>query len=94
VPAIIAKHIVLIFLNKQFIIICFLFTIYLYPNPKEIRVATDETWTAISENDWCMLTPANGVGSVVCVIKAVSRICIKNVMGKLLSIRKVVKVLR
>ena len=57
----------------------------------EIRVATDETWTAISENDWCMLTPAN-VSFVL--LRLTLRICIKNVMGKLLSIRKVVKVLR
>lgn len=49
----------------------------------EIRVATDETWTAISENDWCMLTPANGVGSVVCVIKADSSYLYKERYGKI-----------
>lgn len=49
----------------------------------EIKVATNETWTAVSENDWCMLTPANGVGSTVCVVKADSSYLYKERFGKI-----------
>ncbi len=49
----------------------------------EVKVATDETWTAVSENDWCMLTPANGIGSTVCVINADSSYLYKERYGKI-----------
>lgn len=50
----------------------------------EVKIATGETWTATSENDWCMVSPANGVGSGVCVIKADSSYMYKSRTGRVI----------
>ena len=49
----------------------------------ELQVATDQTWTAESESDWCMVSPATGVGSGVCVIKADSSYLYKARTGRI-----------
>lgn len=48
----------------------------------ELNIATDQEWTAITDADWCMVTPATGVGSGVCVIKADSSYLYKERVGK------------
>ena len=35
-----------------------------------LQISTNERWTASSDADWYMITPANGEGSAVCVVKA------------------------
>lgn len=50
----------------------------------EIKVATGQTWTAEAENDWCMVSPATGVGSGVCVIKADSSYLYKERTGRII----------
>lgn len=47
----------------------------------ELKVATGQTWTAEAEDDWCMVSPATGVGSGVCVIKADSSYLYKERTG-------------
>lgn len=48
----------------------------------ELKVATDQTWTAESESDWCLVSPATGVGSGICVIKADSSYLYKSRTGR------------
>lgn len=36
----------------------------------EIQIRTNERWTASSDADWYMVSPANGEGSAICVVKA------------------------
>lgn len=48
----------------------------------ELNIATDQEWTAITDADWCMVTPATGVGSGVCIIKADSSYLYKERVGK------------
>lgn len=50
----------------------------------ELKVATGQTWTAEAENDWCMVSPATGVGSGVCVIKADSSYLYKERTGRVI----------
>lgn len=50
----------------------------------ELKVATDQTWTAEAENDWCMISPATGVGSGVCVIKADSSYLYHSRQGRII----------
>lgn len=50
----------------------------------ELKVATGQTWTAESENDWCMVSPATGVGSGVCVIKTDSSYLYKERTGRVI----------
>lgn len=35
-----------------------------------LQISTNERWTASSDADWYMITPANGESSAVCVVKA------------------------
>lgn len=48
----------------------------------EVRIAANETWTATSESDWCLVSPANGAGNGVCVIKADSSYMYKSRTGR------------
>lgn len=48
----------------------------------ELNLATDQTWTAETESDWCSVSPATGVGSGVCVLKADSSYLYKARQGK------------
>ena len=48
----------------------------------ELKVATNEAWTAETDADWCMVSPANGQGSGICVIKADSSYLYKDRVGK------------
>lgn len=50
----------------------------------ELKVATGQTWTAEAEDDWCMVSPATGVGSGVCVIKADSSYLYKERTGRVI----------
>lgn len=50
----------------------------------ELKIATDQTWTAEAENDWCMVSPATGVGNGVCVIKADSSYLYKERTGRII----------
>lgn len=36
----------------------------------ELAIASSEAWSAESDADWCMVSPANGTGSGVCIVKA------------------------
>lgn len=36
----------------------------------KVHISTGEAWSVASKSDWCMVTPANGVGDAVCTIKA------------------------
>ena len=36
----------------------------------KLQISTNERWTASSDGDWYMITPANGNGSAVCIVKA------------------------
>lgn len=49
----------------------------------QLNIATDEAWTVSTSADWCMVTPANGVGSAVCVLKADSSYLYKERIGKI-----------
>lgn len=49
-----------------------------------VKIATNETWTATSESDWCLVSPANGAGSGVCVIKADSSYMYKSRTGRVI----------
>ncbi len=50
----------------------------------EIKVATDQTWTAETKNDWCMVSPATGVGNGICIIKADSSYLYKERTGRVI----------
>lgn len=50
----------------------------------EIKVATDQTWTAETKNDWCMVSPATGVGNGICIIKADSSYLYKERIGRII----------
>lgn len=50
----------------------------------ELKVATGQTWTAEAEDDWCMVSPATGIGSGVCVIKADSSYLYKERTGRVI----------
>lgn len=50
----------------------------------ELKVATGQIWTAEAEDDWCMVSPATGVGSGVCVIKADSSYLYKERTGRVI----------
>lgn len=50
----------------------------------EVNIATGETWTATSESDWCMVSPANGIGNGVCVIKTDSSYLYKSRIGRVI----------
>lgn len=50
----------------------------------QLKIATNQTWTAEAENDWCMVSPATGVGSGVCVIKADSSYLYKERTGRVI----------
>lgn len=47
-----------------------------------LEVSTDEEWTAISNADWCLISPSNGIGSGICTIKADSSYLYKERIGK------------
>lgn len=49
----------------------------------ELKVATDQTWTAEAENDWCMVSPATGIGSGICVVKTDSSYLYKERTGRI-----------
>ena len=36
----------------------------------QVRITTNSAWSVASQTDWCMVTPANGVGNAICTIKA------------------------
>lgn len=48
-----------------------------------LKIATNQTWAAETENDWCMVSPASGRGSGECVIKADSSYLYKERTGKI-----------
>lgn len=49
----------------------------------ELKVSTDQEWSAESDADWCLISPANGKGSGVCTIQADSSYLYKERMGKI-----------
>ncbi len=48
----------------------------------ELNIATDQVWSAEAESDWCVVTPATGVGDGVCLLKADSSYLYKARQGK------------
>lgn len=48
-----------------------------------LKIATNQTWTAETQDDWCMVTPASGIGSGECVIKADSSYLYKDRKGEI-----------
>lgn len=50
----------------------------------EVKVSTDCVWTAETENDWCMVSPATGTGNGICVIKADSSYLYKERTGRVI----------
>ena len=50
----------------------------------EMQIATDRTWTAETRNDWCMVSPATGIGNGICVIKADSSYLYKERTGRVI----------
>lgn len=49
-----------------------------------LKIATNQTWTAEAKDDWCMVSPASGMGSGECVIKADSSYLYKDRTGKIM----------
>lgn len=49
----------------------------------ELNVSTDQEWTAESDADWCLVSPANGIGSGICKIQADSSYLYKERIGKI-----------
>lgn len=50
----------------------------------ELKISTDRIWTAETRNDWCMVSPATGVGDGICVIKADSSYLYKERTGRII----------
>lgn len=50
----------------------------------ELKISTDRPWTAETKSDWCMISPATGVGEGICTIQVDSSYLYKARTGRII----------